>query len=57
MFYLILPSLDGRQALISHLSQREIFAVFHYLLLDLSPMGRTLGARRSRLHANSISNP
>ncbi len=43
MFYLILPSLDSRQALISHLSQREIFAVFHYLPLHLSPMGRTFG--------------
>ncbi len=43
MFYLILPSLDHRQALISHLSQREIFAVFHYLPLHLSPMGRRFG--------------
>jgi dTDP-4-amino-4,6-dideoxygalactose transaminase len=40
MFYLILPSLDRRQALISHLLQREILAVFHYLPLHLSPMGR-----------------
>lgn len=45
MFYLILPSLAHRQALISHLSQREIFAVFHYLPLHLSPMGRTFGGR------------
>jgi TDP-4-keto-6-deoxy-D-glucose transaminase len=45
MFYLILPSLGSRQALISHLSQREIFAVFHYLPLHLSPMGRTFGGR------------
>jgi dTDP-4-amino-4,6-dideoxygalactose transaminase len=45
MFYLILPSLDSRQALISHLSQREIFAVFHYLPLHLSPMGRRFGGR------------
>jgi dTDP-4-amino-4,6-dideoxygalactose transaminase len=45
MFYVILPSLDSRQALISHLSQREIFAVFHYLPLHLSPMGRTFGGR------------
>jgi dTDP-4-amino-4,6-dideoxygalactose transaminase len=45
MFYLILPSLDSRQALISHLSQREIFAVFHYLPLHLSPMGRSFGGR------------
>jgi dTDP-4-amino-4,6-dideoxygalactose transaminase len=45
MFYLILPSLDRRQALISHLLQREILAVFHYLPLHLSPMGRTFGGR------------
>ena len=45
MFYLILPSLDRRHALISHLLQREILAVFHYLPLHLSPMGRTFGGR------------
>jgi dTDP-4-amino-4,6-dideoxygalactose transaminase len=45
LFYLILPSLDLRQALISHLSQREIFAVFHYLPLHLSPMGCRFGGR------------
>lgn len=45
MFCLILPSLDRRQALISHLLQREILAVFHYLPLHLSPMGRTFGGR------------
>ena len=45
MFYLILPSLDRRQALISHFLQREILAVFHYLPLHLSPMGRTFGGR------------
>jgi dTDP-4-amino-4,6-dideoxygalactose transaminase len=45
MFYLILPSLESRQGLISHLSQREIFAVFHYLPLHLSPMGRRFGGR------------
>ena len=43
MFYLILPSSDRRQALISHLLQRKILAVFHYLPLHLSPMGRHFG--------------
>jgi dTDP-4-amino-4,6-dideoxygalactose transaminase len=43
MFYLILPSIDRRQALISHLLQREILAVFHYLPLHLSPMGLRFG--------------
>ena len=32
-------AVDRRQALISHLLQREIFAVFHYLPLDLFPDG------------------
>ncbi len=45
MFYLILPSLARRQALISHLLEREILAVFHYLPLHLSPMGRRFGGR------------
>lgn len=45
MFYLIMPSLVSRQALISHLGQRGILAVFHYLPLHLSPMGRNFGGR------------
>ncbi len=45
LFYIILPSLDRRQALISHLLQRGILAVFHYLPLHLSPMGRRFGGR------------
>jgi dTDP-4-amino-4,6-dideoxygalactose transaminase len=43
IFYLILPSIDRGQALISHLLQREILVVFHYLPLHLSPMGRHFG--------------
>ncbi len=45
MFYLVLPSLDCREALIAHLLRREILAVFHYLPLHLSPMGRRFGGR------------
>jgi len=45
MYYLILPSLDARQALIDHLRQRGILAVFHYLPLHLSDMGRKFGGR------------
>lgn len=40
LFYLILPTLQLRQNLISHLRQRNIYSVFHYLPLHLSPMGR-----------------
>ena len=39
MFYLLLPSLEQRQALIAHLKQRGILAVFHYVPLHLSDMG------------------
>ena len=43
MFYLLLPDLPRRQALIEHLKQRGILAVFHYLPLHLSDMGRRFG--------------
>jgi dTDP-4-amino-4,6-dideoxygalactose transaminase len=46
MFYLLLPSLGFRQALIAHLRARGILAVFHYLPLHLSEMGRRFGGRR-----------
>ena len=45
MFYLVVPSLAERQALIAHLSAREINAVFHYLPLHLSSMGRRFGGK------------
>jgi dTDP-4-amino-4,6-dideoxygalactose transaminase len=43
MFYAIMPSLESRQALISHLAGLGILAVFHYLPLHLSPMGLRFG--------------
>jgi dTDP-4-amino-4,6-dideoxygalactose transaminase len=43
MFYVIMPSFESRQALISHLAGFGILAVFHYLPLHLSPMGRHFG--------------
>jgi dTDP-4-amino-4,6-dideoxygalactose transaminase len=45
MFYLLLPSVERRQALIAHLKSHGILAVFHYLPLHLSDMGRKLGGR------------
>ena len=36
MFYLILPDLEARTALIQHLKEHEIMAVFHYLSLHSS---------------------
>jgi dTDP-4-amino-4,6-dideoxygalactose transaminase len=45
MYYLLLPSLQARTALITHLKERGILAVFHYLPLHLSDMGRRFGGR------------
>ena len=46
MFYVIMPSFESRQALISHLAAFGIPAVFHYLPLHLSPMGLRFGGRQ-----------
>lgn len=45
MFYILLPSLEKRQALIAHLKREGINAVFHYLPLHLSDVGRKLGGK------------
>jgi dTDP-4-amino-4,6-dideoxygalactose transaminase len=45
MFYLLLPTLAVRQALIAHLEARRIMSVFHYLPLHLSTMGQRFGGR------------
>jgi dTDP-4-amino-4,6-dideoxygalactose transaminase len=45
MFYLLMPSLQARQALIAHLKDREILSVFHYVPLHLSEMGRKWGGK------------
>jgi dTDP-4-amino-4,6-dideoxygalactose transaminase len=43
MYYLLLPTLESRQRLIAHLKVRGIQAVFHYLPLHRSDMGRRFG--------------
>ncbi len=43
MFYMLLPNLESRQNFIEHLKSLNIMAVFHYLPLNLSDMGRRLG--------------
>jgi dTDP-4-amino-4,6-dideoxygalactose transaminase len=45
MFYLLLPSLDDRQALISHLKALGITSPFHYLPLHLSDKGKEFGGK------------
>lgn len=43
MFYLLMPSLNVRQNFITYLKQHNMNAVFHYLPLHLSDMGRGFG--------------
>jgi dTDP-4-amino-4,6-dideoxygalactose transaminase len=45
MYYLIMPSLAHRQALIAHLRASGILSVFHYLPLNTSRMGERFGGR------------
>ena len=45
MYYLLLPSLAARTALIAHLKANGILAVFHYLPLHLSEMGVKYGGQ------------
>jgi dTDP-4-amino-4,6-dideoxygalactose transaminase len=49
MFYLLLPSLSARQALIAHLAAYGILAVIHYLPLHLSKFGLRYGGRAGDL--------
>ena len=43
MFYLLLPSLEHRQDFISYLKNQKINAVFHYVPLHTSDMGKGFG--------------
>jgi dTDP-4-amino-4,6-dideoxygalactose transaminase len=43
IYHIVLPSLERRQALIAHLKQRGIAAVFHYTPLHRSRIGLALG--------------
>ena len=45
MFYLLMPSGKARDALIARLRAQGILAVFHYLPLHLSEMGKRFGGR------------
>lgn len=45
MFYMLLPSLDLRQRLITYLRERGVYSVFHYLPLHLSEMGQRFGGK------------
>ncbi len=45
MYYILLPSLSVRSAMIDYLKSRGILSVFHYLPLHLSDMGRHFGGK------------
>jgi dTDP-4-amino-4,6-dideoxygalactose transaminase len=45
MFYLLLPNLETRSAMIKHLKDLGVDAVFHYLPLHLSDMGLHFGGK------------
>ena len=45
MFYLILPDLKTRTRFIETLKEKGIMCVFHYLPLNTSEMGKSLGAK------------
>lgn len=43
IYYLLLPDLDSRTKFIRKLAEHDIHAVFHYVPLHSSPMGKKLG--------------
>jgi dTDP-4-amino-4,6-dideoxygalactose transaminase len=45
IFYMLLPSLELRQNLISYLREHGVYSVFHYLPLHLSDMGQKFGGK------------
>jgi dTDP-4-amino-4,6-dideoxygalactose transaminase len=45
MYYLLLPTAAGRDRFLEHMRERGILSVFHYVPLNLSPMGIRLGGR------------
>ena len=45
LFYVLLPSAPARDAFLAHMREQGVGAVFHYLPLHLSPMGRRFGGR------------
>ena len=49
MFYIILPTEEKRNKVITKLKENGISAVFHYVPLHTSPMGRRLGYKKGDL--------
>lgn len=56
MYYLLLPSLAQRTAMIDQLKGKGILSVFHYIPLHSSPRGKAVGrAAGDMAHTDSIS--
>ncbi len=49
MFYVLLPTAGGRDDVLGRLRAESIHAVFHYIPLHISPMGRRLGCAGAHL--------
>ena len=49
MFYIILETEDKRNSVMDKLKQEGILAVFHYIPLHLSPMGKNMGYQKGNL--------
>jgi dTDP-4-amino-4,6-dideoxygalactose transaminase len=49
MFYVLMRSASDRTGLLNHLNENQIHAVFHYVPLHLSPMGRHFGYAKGDL--------
>lgn len=49
MFYILLTDLETRTNLIGHLKRKGILAVFHYVPLHTSPVGKNMGYREGML--------
>jgi dTDP-4-amino-4,6-dideoxygalactose transaminase len=49
MFYILLKDEETRKNLMDYLKSKGILAIFHYLPLHLSPMGRSMGYQEGQL--------
>lgn len=45
LFYMLMPSVDHRDALIKYLRERKIWSVFHYVPLHTAPEGLKVGGK------------
>ena len=49
MYYIVLPTEEIRNQLMTKLKEKEISATFHYIPLHTSPMGKRLGCKKGEL--------